>query len=120
MTTKKDESKTFDQLCTFLFLIQVSGTFIYISHIDSKLKKKLIFHFFSVCNRTYYGDVGRTYAIRVPPPQWNRLPFLCHLTFTASGHDNGDIVQVSFSSSLIFFCTIFVDNPHIIGPDLIN
>ncbi|ALC45173.1 CG32206, partial [Drosophila busckii] len=47
----------------------------------------------SVCNRTYYGDIGRTYAIKVPTPQWNKLPFLCHLTFTASGHDQGDIVQ---------------------------
>jgi hypothetical protein len=30
----------------------------------------------------------------VPTPQWNRIPFLCHLTFTASGHEQGDIVQV--------------------------
>jgi len=31
----------------------------------------------------------------VPTPQWNRIPFLCHLTFTASGHEqHGDIVQV--------------------------
>ncbi|GAB0090204.1 prolow-density lipoprotein receptor-related protein 1-like [Sergentomyia squamirostris] len=52
--------------------------------------------FCTVCNRTYYGDVGRTYALRVPPPQWSRLPFLCHLTFTASGHDQGDIVQIIF------------------------
>ncbi|XP_030374233.1 uncharacterized protein LOC115623825 [Scaptodrosophila lebanonensis] len=50
----------------------------------------------SVCNRTYYGDIGRTYAIKVPTPQWNKLPFLCHLTFTASGHDQGDIVQIIF------------------------
>lgn len=60
---------------------------------------RLIFYFnnlvfYKVCNRTYYGDVGRTYTLRVPPPQWNRLPFFCHLTFTASGHDQGDIVQV--------------------------
>uniref|UniRef100_A0A182Y386 CUB domain-containing protein n=1 Tax=Anopheles stephensi TaxID=30069 RepID=A0A182Y386_ANOST len=48
----------------------------------------------TVCNRTYYGDIGRTYTLTVPPPQWNRLPFLCHLTFTASGHEQGDIVQV--------------------------
>ncbi|XP_037949947.1 uncharacterized protein LOC119680967 [Teleopsis dalmanni] len=53
----------------------------------------------SVCNRTYYGDIGRTYSIKVPTPQWNKLPFLCHLTFTASGHDQGDIVQISESSS---------------------
>lgn len=49
----------------------------------------------AVCNRTYYGDIGRTYSLRVPPPQWTRLPFLCHLTFTASGHEQGDLVQVS-------------------------
>lgn len=49
---------------------------------------------FTVCNRTYYGDIGRTYSIQVPTPQWNRIPFLCHLTFTASGHEQGDIVQV--------------------------
>ncbi|EAT35184.1 AAEL012633-PA [Aedes aegypti] len=47
----------------------------------------------TVCNRTYYGDIGRTYSLTVPPPQWNRLPFLCHLTFTASGNEQGDIVQ---------------------------
>ncbi|XP_061498537.1 uncharacterized protein LOC1276733 [Anopheles gambiae] len=50
----------------------------------------------TVCNRTYYGDIGRTYTLTVPPPQWNRLPFLCHLTFTASGHEQGDIVQIIF------------------------
>uniref|UniRef100_A0A1A9VD53 CUB domain-containing protein n=1 Tax=Glossina austeni TaxID=7395 RepID=A0A1A9VD53_GLOAU len=52
----------------------------------------------TVCNRTYYGDIGRTYSIKVPTPQWNKLPFLCHLTFTASGHDQGDIVQIIFDS----------------------
>ncbi|XP_061398410.1 uncharacterized protein LOC133334128 [Musca vetustissima] len=51
-----------------------------------------------ICNRTYYGDIGRTYSIKVPTPQWNKLPFLCHLTFTASGHDQGDIVQIIFDS----------------------
>ncbi|XP_055602820.1 uncharacterized protein LOC129751377 isoform X2 [Uranotaenia lowii] len=50
----------------------------------------------TVCNRTYYGDIGRTYSLTVPPPQWNRLPFLCHLTFTASGNEQGDIVQIIF------------------------
>ena len=54
----------------------------------------LTFHIFTVCNRTYYGDIGRTYSIQVPTPQWNRIPFLCHLTFTASGHEQGDLVQV--------------------------
>ncbi|TMW46885.1 hypothetical protein DOY81_008035, partial [Sarcophaga bullata] len=52
----------------------------------------------TVCNRTYYGDIGRTYSIKVPTPQWNKLPFLCHLTFTASGKVHGDIVQIIFDS----------------------
>lgn len=51
--------------------------------------------FVSVCNRTYYGDVGKTYDLRVPKPLETRLPFLCHLTFTANGQSHGDIVQVS-------------------------
>lgn len=55
----------------------------------------------TVCNRTYYGDVGRTYSIQVPTPQWNRIPFLCHLTFTASGHEQGDIVQVTEECKII-------------------
>lgn len=57
----------------------------------------------AVCNRTYYGDIGRTYSLRVPPPQWTRLPFLCHLTFTASGHEQGDLVQVSPSQFIWHF-----------------
>lgn len=56
--------------------------------------EKIFLSSFTVCNRTYYGDIGRTYSLQVPPPQWNRLPFLCHITFTASGHEQGDIVQV--------------------------
>lgn len=59
---------------------------------------------FAVCNRTYYGDVGRTYTIQVPTPQWNRIPFLCHLTFTASGHEQGDIVQVSVKNISTLTC----------------
>lgn len=71
--------------------------------IQNQYRSKLEFNLFSVCNRTIYGDIGRTYSLRVPPPQWNRLPFLCHITFTASGHEQGDIVQVSAS---LFFITI--------------
>lgn len=61
----------------------------------------------SVCNRTYYGDIGRTYSIQVPTPQWNKMPFLCHLTFTASGHQQGDIVQVNFLEQQNFRFVIF-------------
>lgn len=53
-----------------------------------------VFIFFSVCNRTYYGDVGKTYDLTVNKSKDDRLPFLCHLTFTANGQTHGDIVQV--------------------------
>lgn len=48
----------------------------------------------AVCNRTLYGDVGKTYELELQKPLENRLPFLCHLTFTANGHIHGDLVQV--------------------------
>ncbi|KAJ8922990.1 hypothetical protein NQ315_001538 [Exocentrus adspersus] len=49
----------------------------------------------TLCNRTYYGDVGKTYDLRVLKAVEARLPFLCHLTFTANGQSHGDIVQVT-------------------------
>ncbi|KAL1128871.1 hypothetical protein AAG570_013405 [Ranatra chinensis] len=52
----------------------------------------------TVCNRTYYGDVGRTYRLTVGKPREDRLPFLCHLTFTANGHTNGDLIQLLFDT----------------------
>ncbi|XP_047104481.1 uncharacterized protein LOC124733414 [Schistocerca piceifrons] len=52
----------------------------------------------SPCNRTYYGDVGRTYELEVRRPREDRLPFLCHLNFTAAGGDYGDIVQLTFDT----------------------
>ncbi|XP_025836544.1 uncharacterized protein LOC108736059 isoform X2 [Agrilus planipennis] len=52
--------------------------------------------FCTVCNRTYYGDVGKTYDLQVNKPPETRLPFLCHLTFTANGQNHGDIVQLIF------------------------
>ncbi|KAJ8878395.1 hypothetical protein PR048_018973 [Dryococelus australis] len=47
----------------------------------------------AVCNRTYYGDVGKTYELELHKPREERLPFLCHLTFTANGLSHGDLVQ---------------------------
>ncbi|KAG8225239.1 hypothetical protein J437_LFUL009809, partial [Ladona fulva] len=49
----------------------------------------------TVCNRTYYGEEGVTYELSVERPRGggDRLPFLCHLTFTATGRGYGDIVQ---------------------------
>lgn len=48
----------------------------------------------TACNRTYYGDVGRTYELEIRRPREDRLPFLCHLNFTAAGGQLGDLVQV--------------------------
>ncbi|XP_049770968.1 uncharacterized protein LOC126112383 [Schistocerca cancellata] len=50
------------------------------------------------CNRTYYGDLGRTYELELHRPREDRLPFVCRLTFTASGGDLGDLVQLTFES----------------------
>ncbi|XP_043671206.1 uncharacterized protein LOC122630605 [Vespula pensylvanica] len=50
------------------------------------------------CNRTLYGDVGRTYRMEVRRPRKDRLPFLCHLNFTAAGSDLGDLVQLTFDT----------------------
>ncbi|XP_026688644.1 LOW QUALITY PROTEIN: uncharacterized protein LOC103523051 [Diaphorina citri] len=52
----------------------------------------------TVCNRTFYGDVGNTYQLQLNKPREQKLPFLCHLTFTANGHVFGDIVQLMFDS----------------------
>jgi hypothetical protein len=49
---------------------------------------------FAACNRTYYGDVGKTYELELHRPREDRLPFVCHLTFQAGGDDLGDLVQV--------------------------
>ncbi|XP_046398111.1 uncharacterized protein LOC124164924 [Ischnura elegans] len=50
----------------------------------------------TVCNRTYYGEESVTYELSVERPRNSdeRLPFLCHLTFTATGRGHGDIVQI--------------------------
>lgn len=52
-------------------------------------------HLFSGCNRTYYGDIGQTYALELHRPKQDRVPFVCVLTFTAAGGQHGDVVQVS-------------------------
>ncbi|XP_076243023.1 uncharacterized protein LOC143184574 [Calliopsis andreniformis] len=52
----------------------------------------------TLCNRTLYGDVGRTYRVEVRRPREDRLPFLCHLNFTAAGADLGDLVQLTFDT----------------------
>ncbi|XP_012259017.1 uncharacterized protein LOC105687742 isoform X2 [Athalia rosae] len=46
------------------------------------------------CNRTYHGEEGRTYKLILQGPLEVRLPFLCHLTFTAGGPGHGELVQL--------------------------
>ncbi|KAG8037350.1 hypothetical protein G9C98_005560 [Cotesia typhae] len=53
---------------------------------------------FRSCNRTLYGDVGRTYEVEVRRPREDRLPFICHINFTAAGGDFGDLVQLTFDT----------------------
>lgn len=53
------------------------------------------------CNRTLYGDVGRTYRVEIRRPREDRLPFLCHLNFTAAGSDLGDLVQVGHRNDVV-------------------
>lgn len=53
----------------------------------------------TVCNRTWFGDIGKTYEMEIDKP--SALPFVCHLNFTAPGGLHGDIIQVS---------TIFLDD----------
>ncbi|VVC45158.1 CUB domain,Low-density lipoprotein (LDL) receptor class A repeat,Low-density lipoprotein (LDL) [Cinara cedri] len=52
----------------------------------------------SPCNRTYHGEVGRTYELEVRRPREDRLPFLCYLNFTAAGGKYGDIIQLTFDT----------------------
>ncbi|XP_075218190.1 uncharacterized protein LOC142322980 [Lycorma delicatula] len=52
----------------------------------------------SPCNRTYFGDVGRTYELEIRRPREDRLPFLCYLNFTAGGGDLGDLIQLTFDT----------------------
>ncbi|RZF39533.1 hypothetical protein LSTR_LSTR001054 [Laodelphax striatellus] len=52
----------------------------------------------TVCNRTYYGEVGKTYLLSLAKPREERLPFLCHITFTANGHMHGQLVQLIFDA----------------------
>ncbi|XP_076375175.1 uncharacterized protein LOC117229697 [Megalopta genalis] len=60
------------------------------------------------CNRTLYGDVGRTYWVEVRRPREDRLPFLCHLNFTAAGSDLGDLVQLTFDKFMVGRFTSFM------------
>lgn len=52
----------------------------------------MIFVLSAACNRTMFGDVGKTYEIEIDKPKM--LPFACHFNFTAPGGSHGDIIQV--------------------------
>lgn len=78
------------------------------SILHALLTRELLF--VSVCNRTYYGDVGKTYDLRVVKSVDTRLPFLCHLTFTANGQSHGDIVQVI--TEVPCWCPVINKHPH--------
>lgn len=49
---------------------------------------------FPGCNRTYFGETGKTYDLELHRPKEDKIPFICHLTFTAGGDEFGDLVQV--------------------------
>ncbi|XP_047476391.1 uncharacterized protein LOC125030401 [Penaeus chinensis] len=51
--------------------------------------------FYGTCNRTFYGDVGRSYEVKVEKPKDMGTTFTCHLTFVAEGREFGDIVQLT-------------------------
>lgn len=46
----------------------------------------------TACNRTLYGDTGKTYELEIHKPK--AFPFVCHLNFSAPGGPYGDIIQV--------------------------
>ncbi|KAF7401247.1 hypothetical protein HZH68_007067 [Vespula germanica] len=52
----------------------------------------------TACNKTYFGDVGKTYGLELHRPKEDKVPYICKLTFTAPGGDLGDIIQLNFDS----------------------
>ncbi|CAB3370328.1 Hypothetical predicted protein [Cloeon dipterum] len=70
--------------------------------------------FCTPCNRTYFGEVGRTYEIEVRRPHDDQLPYACHLNFTAAGGQWGDLVQLTFDSFTVGKFTSFAADgcPH--------
>lgn len=62
-------------------------------------------YYIAACNRTYYGEVGNSYRLSVKKLQKER-PFLCHLSFTASGQEHGDYVEVSIMHTYFYYVYI--------------
>lgn len=63
---------------------------VYINVLNSNIKIYLL----SGCNKTYYGDIGRTYELELHRPREDLVPHVCLLTITAAGGIHGDLVQV--------------------------
>lgn len=53
------------------------------------------------CNKTYYGDIGRTYEVELHRPREDLVPYVCLLTITAPGGVHGDLVQVSSNMMIL-------------------
>ncbi|XP_058053296.1 uncharacterized protein LOC131205280 [Anopheles bellator] len=62
----------------------------------------------TVCNRTLHGEAGRTYELQIANSR-DAYPFTCHLNFSASGGQYGDIVQLNLAK---FSVGKFVENLH--------
>ncbi|XP_058457818.1 uncharacterized protein LOC131434755 isoform X2 [Malaya genurostris] len=62
------------------------------------------------CNRTYYGNIGLTYDLELHRPKEDRIPYVCLLTFTAAGGNQGDIVQVTLESFTLGRFVSYTDN----------
>ncbi|CAH2086735.1 unnamed protein product [Euphydryas editha] len=52
------------------------------------------------CNKTYYGDIGRTYELELHRPREDLVPYICLLTITAAGGIHGDLVQVGKKNNM--------------------
>ncbi|KAL1140629.1 hypothetical protein AAG570_000559 [Ranatra chinensis] len=48
----------------------------------------------TACNRTYYGEIGKTYELELHRPRENSVPYYCLITLNAAGGQYGDIIQV--------------------------
>lgn len=83
------KSKSFYRLGSLILLPLLKHIFIYVTCI--------ILNCVSACNRTYYGEVEYSYRLNVKKSSKERS-FLCHLSFTASGQEHGDFVEVSFTT----------------------
>lgn len=62
------------------------------------------------CNKTYYGDIGRTYELELHRPREDLVPYVCLLTITAAGGIHGDLVQVLFDSFTLGRFTSFTED----------